>query len=115
MTATSRDIVEARVPSPVFKNKACLEDGLDHVLGEVGHVGEVVDKGHLGLHHLELAQVSPGVRVLGPEGRHESVGPGEAVGHGLQVELAGDGEKDVRAKVVLRRRQTKACFSAFIH
>ena len=76
----------------------------DHILGHgLGgvHIGVQVGKGHLRLDHPELGGVAGRVALLGAEGGSEGVHLAQRHGHGLGLQLTGDGQIDLLLEKVL--------------
>ena len=76
------------------------DDELGHGLGGV-HVAFQVAESHLGLDHPELGGVAGGKALLGTEGGAEGVHLAKGHGHGLGLQLAGNGQVDGLLKEVL--------------
>ena len=76
------------------------DDELGHGLGGV-HVALQVAEGHLGLDHPELGGVAGGKALLRTEGGAEGVHLAKGHGHGLGLQLAGNGQVDGLLKEVL--------------
>ena len=76
------------------------DDVLGHGLGGI-HVAVQVAEGHLRLDHPELGGVAGGEALLGAESGAEGVHLAEGHGHGLGLQLAGNGQVDRLFKEVL--------------
>ncbi len=76
------------------------DDVLGHGLGGI-HVAVQVAERHLGLDHPELGRVAGGEALLGTERGAKGVHLAERHGHGLGLQLAGNGQVDRLLKEVL--------------
>ena len=77
------------------------DDVAGHGLGGL-EIGVQVGEGHLGLDHPELGGVAGVVALLGAEGGAERVDVAQRHGHGLGLQLAGNGQVDRTLEEVLR-------------
>jgi hypothetical protein len=70
-----------------------LPTGIEEPLGDIVG-GEIPDKGHLRLQHPELREMPRSAGGFSTEGRAKGVDTADGQGHGLEMELARDGEVD---------------------
>src|SRR5210317_1709541 len=63
-----------------------VEKILQHLFGQI-HIAVEIAESHLRFQHPELCQVPAGVRILGPEGRTESIDRAKRLGKHLGLQL----------------------------